>query len=90
MNCYAFLLLGICLTIYFLSSNVTVEEYGGGRRGYYGGRGGYYGGGGRGYYGGGRGIRRGGYYGNPVYIYDDADYYQYPYWYRYIPFLNYY
>jgi hypothetical protein len=32
MNCYAFLLLGISLTIYLLSNAVTVEEYGG--RGY--------------------------------------------------------
>ena len=111
MNCYVFLLLGIGLSIYFLSRNIMIEEYGGGRGGgrrgggrggYYGGRGGYYGGRG-GYYGGHRGgIRRGGYYGgtsyygggalavNPIYIYDDTDYYQYPYWYKYIPFLNYY
>jgi len=116
MNCYAFFLLGIVLSIYFLSKNVTIEAnrgrggrgHGGGiggfghrggiggfghSGGYYGGRGGYYGGRG-GYYGG-----RGGYYGgsgvaldiNPLYIYDDdKDYYQYPYWYRYIPFFNYY
>ncbi len=76
MNCYAFLLLGISLTIYLLSNAVTVEEYGGRGRGR-----GY----GRGYYGG------WGYRGNvnPIYIYDE-DYYQYPYWYRYVPFINYY
>jgi hypothetical protein len=96
MNCYAFLLLGISLTIYLLSNATTVEEYGGGRgrgrgRGYYGRGRGYYGGGG---YGRGRGYYRGvgglGYGRGDVYIYDDEDYYQYPYWYKYIPFLNYY
>jgi hypothetical protein len=63
-----------------------------GRGGY--GRGGYghggYGHGGRGY-----GRYYGGYGGgtlsvNPLYIYDDYDYYPTPYWYRYIPFYNYY
>lgn len=62
-----------------------------GGHGYYGGHRGYYGGMGRGYYGGGRGYYGGGgYYGaTPVYIYDNYDYYQSPYWYRYIPFMNY-
>ena len=87
-------LLGFMI-ISYASCKSNIEGYGrgggrgrggrgwGGRGGIgrgWGGRGGYYGGG---YYGG---------YGyNPVYIYDDSNYgYSYPYWYRYIPFLNYY
>ena len=91
------------LLLRFLSSSQTVEALGGrgggrgrggighgGGRGYYGGMG-HRGGLGRGYYGGGRGYYGGGgYYGaTPVYIYDDYDYYRSPYWYRYIPFMNY-
>ena len=85
----------------YSSCKSIIESYGGGRGGGgrggigrggigrggigrgWGGRGGYYG---RGYYG--RGYY-GGYGYNPVYIYDDSNYgYSYPYWYRYIPFLN--
>ena len=90
------------LLLRFLISPQTIEALGGrggrggigrggiGHRGYYGRGRGYHGLGagyhglGRGYYGG------GGYYGaTPVYIYDNYDYYQSPYWYRYIPFMNY-
>jgi hypothetical protein len=94
----AFLFLLGFIIVNYSSCKSMIESYGGhggggrgrggiGRGGYYGGRGGYYGGRG-GYYGG-----RGGYYGgygyNPVYIYNDSNYgYSYPYWYRYIPFLN--
>ena len=98
--CCAFLFFLCFLLLRFLSSSQNVEALGGrgggrgrggigrgmgrggiGHRGYYGR--GYYGGG-RGYYGG------GGYYGaTPVYIYDNYDYYQSPYWYRYIPFMSY-
>ena len=87
------------LLLRFLTSSQTVEALGG-RGGGRGGRGGgighqgyHRGGMGRGYYG--RGLGRGyygggGYYGaSPVYIYDNYDYYQSPYWYRYIPFMNY-
>jgi hypothetical protein len=88
------------LIINYSSCKSILESYGGGRGGGrggigrggigrggigrgWGGRGGYYG---RGYYG--RGYY-GGYGYNPVYIYDDSNYgYSYPYWYRYIPFLN--
>ena len=89
------------LLLRFLTSSQTVEALGGGRGGR-GGRGGGIGrGGGMGRRGGlGRGYHRGGlgrgyyggggYYGaSPVYIYDNYDYYQSPYWYRYIPFMNY-
>ena len=78
------------LLLRFLISPQTIEALGGrgGRGGI--GRGGI---GHRGYYGrgwGGRGYYGGGYYGaTPVYIYDNYDYYQSPYWYRYIPFMNY-
>ena len=96
--CCAFLLLLGFIIINYASCKTTIESYGGGRgggrggigRGGWGGRGGYYGGG---YYGGGygRGYGRGYYGGHPVYIYNDSNYdYSYPYWYRYIPFLNYY
>jgi len=99
----AFLFFLCFLLLRFLSSSQTVEALGGrgggrgrggighgGGRGYYGGIG-HRGGLGRGYYGGGRGYYGGGgYYGaTPVYIYDNYDYYQSPYWYRYIPFMNY-
>jgi len=101
--CCAFLFFLCFLLLRFLSSSQTVEALGGrgggrgrggighgGGRGYYGGIG-HRGGLGRGYYGGGRGYYGGGgYYGaTPVYIYDDYDYYRSPYWYRYIPFMNY-
>ena len=95
----AFLLLICYLVIRVLDGQKILEAYGGGHGG--GGRGGGHGGGGRG--GGGRyGGHRGGHGGfgygrgwgygggalavNPVYIYDDYE----PYWYRYIPFYNYY
>ena len=82
------------LLLRILVSPQTIEALGGrGRRGGIGYRGhygrGYYGIG-RGYHGLGRGYYGGGYYGaTPVYIYDNYDYYQSPYWYRYIPFMNY-
>ena len=94
--CCAFVFFLCFLLLRFLSSSQTVEALGGrggrggiGRRGGIGHRG--YHGLGRGYYGGGRGYYGGGgYYGaTPVYIYDNYDYYQSPYWYRYIPFMNY-
>ena len=89
------------LLLRFLISPQTIEALGGrGGRGGIGrgmGRGvgcgwrGCGGGIGRGYHGLGRGYYGGGgYYGaTPVYIYDNYDYYQSPYWYRYIPFMNY-
>jgi hypothetical protein len=80
---FAFLFVLGLIIINYSSCKSIIESYGrgGGRGGIGRGRGGYYGG-------------RGGYYGgygyNPVYIYNDSDYgYSYPYWYRYIPFLNY-
>ena len=94
--CCAFVFFLCFLLLRFLSSSQTVEALGGrggrggiGRRGGIGHRG--YHGLGRGYYGGGRGYYGGGgYYGaTPVYIYDNYDYYRSPYWYRYIPFMNY-
>jgi hypothetical protein len=98
--CCAFVFFLFFLLLRFLTSSQNVEALGGRGRGGIGrGRGigyhrgmgrGYYGLG-RGYYGGGRGYYGGGgYYGaTPVYIYDNYDYYQSPYWYRYIPFMNY-
>jgi hypothetical protein len=81
--CCAFLLLLGLIIFNYDALKTTIESYGGrGRGGHRGGGIGHRGYGG-GYYGG---------YGyNPVYIYDDSNYgYSYPYWYRYIPFLNYY
>jgi hypothetical protein len=95
----AFIFFLCFLLLRFLSSSQNIEALGGrgggrGRGGGIGRRGGMgrgYHGIGRGYYGGGRGYYGGGgYYGaTPVYIYDNYDYYQSPYWYRYIPFMNY-
>ena len=87
--CCAFVFFLCFFLLRFLSSSQTVEALGGrGGRGGIGRRGGI---GHRGYYGGGRGYYGGGgYYGaTPVYIYDNYDYYRSPYWYRYIPFMNY-
>ena len=101
--CCAFVFFLCFLLLRFLISPQTIEALGGrggigrggigrgmgrgvgcGWRGCGGGIGRGYHGLGRGYYGG------GGYYGaTPVYIYDNYDYYQSPYWYRYIPFMNY-
>lgn len=100
--CCAFVFFLCFLLLRFLISPQTIEALGGrggrggigrggiGHRGYYGRGRGYYGLG-RGYHGLGRGYYGGGgYYGaTPVYIYDNYDYYQSPYWYRYIPFMNY-
>ena len=95
---FVLILVGFFIFRYFNKS--IIEGHGGGGRG--GGRGGDRGGGrgfGRGGYGHGGYGRGGRYYGgygggtlsvNPLYIYDDYDYYPTPYWYRYIPFYNYY
>jgi uncharacterized membrane protein len=87
--CAFLLLLGLIMFNY-ASFKTIIESYGGGRGG---GRGRGGGIGRRGYGGHRYGGYGGGYYGgygyNPVYIYNDSDYgYSYPYWYRYIPFLN--
>lgn len=89
----AFLFLICYIIVINLDGKKLVEGLGGhgrggrrgGGRGHIG-RGGGYGrglGGSRGYYG--------GYYSDitPVYVYDNYDYYTQPYWYRYIPFFNY-
>jgi hypothetical protein len=80
---YAFIFLIICLIInhYFLCNKVIIEAHGGigGGRGFGAGRGLGFGAGRRGwgYYGGGLAV-------NPLY----NSSYQYPYFYRYLPFFN--